>query len=489
MNVRVGLDFGTHQTKVCVNYQKPGQVQVFEFINFGTKDSPNLFLPSILNIHEDDRISVGNSAHASKSYRYFKIASAEDEAFRGISGLDESKEHYDLDRFDSISPELLSIIFLTHTIGIIKDRFEKSQKPAENKSKKGSFLGRFLGGKDTNNDKVTDHDYFFQIGIPTEWSAEKNRWRRRKFEQILYLANDIIDTHSYSFIRDIPFNTMEDLVKKHYEILERKLNYSSWIEIITNGKISAFPETAAGLTYLVKTEKIREGYYLALDIGGGSSDISFFRVHANRTFEYLASESLMIASNDVYTEYRKASTNNDSSIENVQQQLRNTSETQLEMDEYYKHAYKHTMSKLSKKIKRIYNERVYWHFKKTVANQKFNDQSCYLYGGGSLLHRPTKGIGKLMDEILLHDQGTEWNLNATRTYAEVDPVINLDVPHHVKPDGWEKYLPLLIVPLGLSYIQPDQTYDWNDTLYKPGEGFYHIDDDPTIFDVFRRRWV
>ena len=38
MNVRVGLDFGTHQTKVCVNYQKPGQVQVFEFINFGTKE-------------------------------------------------------------------------------------------------------------------------------------------------------------------------------------------------------------------------------------------------------------------------------------------------------------------------------------------------------------------------------------------------------------------------------------------------------------------
>ncbi len=489
MNVRVGLDFGTHQTKVCVNYKKNGQVPVFEFINFGTKENPNLFLPSILNIHEDDKTSVGISYSASKSYRYFKIASAEDEAFRGISGLEKNKEHYDLGRFDSVSPEVLSIIFLAHAIGIIKDRFEKSHQPTENKSKKGSFLGRFLGGKDTNDEKVADHDYYFQIGIPTEWSAEKNRWRRKKFEQILYLANDIIETHSYHFIRDLPFKTVLDLVKNHFEILERKLKHSTWDEIITDGKISAFPETAAGLTYLVKTEKIGEGYYLALDIGGGSSDISFFRVHANRTFEYLASESLMIASNDVYAEYRKATTNNISSIENVQEQLGSTNRDQLERDEYYKRAYKHTMSRLSKKIKRIYNERVYWHFKKTVANQKFNEQSCFLYGGGSLLHRPIKGIGNLMHEILLHDQGTEWNLNATRTHAHIEKVTDLNIPHRVKPDGWEKNLPLLIVPLGLSYIQPDQTYDWNDTLYKPGEGFNYLDKDPSLFDVFRRRWV
>ncbi len=489
MNVRVGLDFGTHQTKVCVNYKKPGQVPVFEFINFGTDKSPNLFLPSIINIHEDEKTSVGNSARASKSYRYFKIASAEDEAFRGISGLDEKKEHYDLDRFDSISPEVLSIIFLTHTIGIINNRFEQLHKPSKNKAKKGSFFSRFLGSKETNEEKEVNYDYFFQIGIPTEWSAEKNRWRRRKFEQILYLANDIINTHSYDFFRRLPFKEVLELIKKHYSTLEEKLEHLSWKQIITSGKISAFPETAAGLTYLVKSEKIGKGYYLALDIGGGSSDISFFRVHSNRTFEYLASESLMIASNDVYDEYKKASNSNVSSIEYVQEQLRHASKNQLDADQHYKCAYKLTMKRLSKKIKRIYNKRVYWHFKKTVANQKFKDQSCYLYGGGSLLHRPSQGIGKLMNEILLHDQGTEWNLNATRTYAHVDPVKNLDIPRRVKPDGWKKDLPLLIVPLGLSYIQPDQTYDWNDTLYKPGEGFNYLDKDPSLFDVFRRRWV
>lgn len=489
MNVRVGLDFGTHQTKVCVNYKKPGQLPVFEFINFGSAEKPNLFLPSILNVHDNDKISVGHSSNATKSYRYFKIASAEDEAFRGVSGLDEDKQHYDLDRFGSISPEVLSIIFLTHTIGVIKNRFEHSHRPPENKAKKGSFFGRFLGGQIDIENKELSHDYYFQIGIPTEWSAKKNRWRRRKFEQILYLANDIIDTHSYEIIRELPLREMLDLVRNQYLNLESKLISTSWEEIISDGKVSAFPETAAGLTYLVKTEKIGEGYYLALDIGGGSSDISFFRVHANRTFEYLASESLMIASNDVYAEYQKSTNDKLMTIESVQEKVANTIPGQLEMDDIYLLAYKNTMKRLSKKIKRIYNKRVYWHFKKTVANQKFKDQSCFLYGGGSLLYRPSKKIGKLMDEMLLHDQGTEWNLNATRTYAHIEKVTDLNIPHRVKPDGWEKNLPLLIVPLGLSYIQPDQTYDWNDTLYQPGEGFNYLDEDPSLFDVFKRRWV
>lgn len=488
MDVRVGLDFGTYQTKVCVNYQKAGQTPVFEFINFGSTEEPNLFLPSILNILEDGRVAAGDVDNSVKSYHYFKIASAEDKAFRGISGLDVNNVHYDLDRFDSISPEVLSIIFLAHTIGIIKRRFKESQKASESFTKKDSFLGKYL---DVNNQKEDSINFYYQIGIPTEWSGEKNRWRRRKFEQMLYLADDIIRIHSYDFFESLSLDKILEVVKFHYEIVKRKLKYSSWNDLLNGGSVSAFPETAAGLTYLVKTEKIGEGYYLALDIGGGSSDISFFRVHANRTFEYLASESFLIASNDVYEEYKNADLNQlrSKTTEELQKELHNKGRHELDKDQIYKQAYKLTMKKLSKKIKRIYNERVYWHFRETVANQNFNDQSCFLYGGGSLLHRPSKGIGNLMEKILLHDQGAELNLNATRTYAQVEKIIEMDIPHQVKPDGWKSNLPLLIVPLGLSYIQPDQTYDWNDTLYQPGEGFNYIDDDPGIYDMFRRRWV
>lgn len=489
MKVRVGLDFGTYQTKACVNYQEAGQTPEFEFINFGTDSETNFFLPSILNLHGERAISVGKNSDADKSYRFFKIASAEDENFRGISGLNKSNAHYEIKRYDSLSPEIISIIYLSHTIGFIKERFNEEHSSNKSRGKKGSFFGKFFGRKsDDKPSEIDDHEFFYQIGIPTEWSAEKNRWRRRKFEQILYLANDINETESYAVIRNLPINGFIDLIKDRFESLERNLKHYKWAEIISEGKISAFPETAAGLTYLVKTGKIGEGYYLALDIGGGSSDISFFRVNTNRTFEYLASESLLIASNDLYNTYGKSHPEN-LSIEAVQERFETAGNGQLEMDELYIQAYRETMKRLNRKIKHIYNKRVYWHFKKTVANQKFKDQDCFVYGGGSLLHKPSHGIGNIMREINLHDQGTE-SLTATRTHAKIRPIKdNLDVPHRVKPDGWKKHIPLLIVPLGLSYIQPDQTYDWNDTLYKAGEGFYHIDDDPELFDIFRRRWV
>lgn len=490
MKVRVGLDFGTYQTKACVNYQKEGQVPEFEFINFSSDSKTNFFLPSILNLHNNDAISIGQNQDAVKSYRFFKIASAEDKNFRGISGLNKTNAHYELERYGSLSPEIISIIYLSYTIGLIKKRFNKKHTAAKSSnSKKGSFWGKFFSFKSKKNKNRTDaNKFFYQIGVPTEWSAEKNRWRRRKFEQILYLANDINETESYSTIQSLSISSFIDLIKNRFQSLENNLNNHKWADIISDGKISAFPETAAGLTYLVKTGKIGEGYYLALDIGGGSSDISFFRVNANRTFEYLASESLLIASNDIYDVYGKSHPEN-LSIEAVQEKLVEVDNNHLESDKLYLKAYKATMRRLNHKIKQIYNERVYWHFKKTVANQKFRDQDCFVYGGGSLLHKPSHGIGNIMRKINLHDQGTE-SLTATRTKANIRMIKDsLDVPHSVKPDSWKKHIPLLIVSLGLSYIQPDQTYDWNDTLYKPREGFYYLDDDPELFDVFRRRWV
>ena len=50
----------------------------------------------------------------------------------------------------------------------------------------------------------------------------------------------------------------------------------------------------------MKTNKLtKDKYYLALDIGGGSTDVSFFKVEADNTFTYLASRSAMVASNDI----------------------------------------------------------------------------------------------------------------------------------------------------------------------------------------------
>lgn len=490
MDVRVGLDFGTHQTKVCTNYKKRNNPQVFEFINFGTADNIDLFLPSQVNVHKDESVSIGNSVQDSaKSYKYFKIASAEDKEFKGVSGFEESEELYELDRYDGLTPEFLSIIYLAKVIGYTEHKFKSKHQKEKQVVKKKSFMGRFFGGnkKDKNETESRSFTFYYQIGIPTEWSAQKNRWRRRKFEQILYLAKDIVDRHSHEKLKELGLVEFQSVVDIHYQSLQNDLHKYTWNDLLDKYRISAFPETAAGLTYLVKTEKIGEGYYLALDIGGGSSDISFFRVNANKTFEYLASESLMIASNNLYDKYYQHS-DNLNSTEEAQNYLDSVDSQYLENDEKYKRAFEHTIKALNDKIKHIYNERVYFRFKEAIANLKFKDQSCFLYGGGSLLHTPERNLSKLLEEILLHDQGTQ-SLTMPRTKAKIEKITELDLIQKIKPEGWKEYLPLLIVPLGLSFIQPDQTYDWNDQFYEPGEGYYDINEDPELFDIFKRRWI
>ncbi|MAO64110.1 MAG: hypothetical protein CL666_03850 [Balneola sp.] len=490
MDVRVGLDFGTHQTKVCVNYQKKGQVPVYEFINFGSDDKISLFLPSRLNIHNDDTVSVGISGKGkpvSETFRYFKMASAEDEVFRGISGLDQEQDHYDQKRFGKYTPEVISIIYLSFVSGIVEQRFKQIDESSNKKVKSGSFLGKFFGGNKPKEEPVPKNTFFYQIGIPTEWSKEVNFWRRRKFEQILYFANRLNEVYSHSKIKNLTIDRILAFIETEFRDLTERLKTENWEDILANSNISAFPEAAAGLTYLVKTEKIGEGYYLSLDIGGGSSDVSFFRVKNNRTFEYLASESLLIASNDVFDQYGQT-INGDISTEQVQDVLDRKTPADLANDRLYINACRRTVKRLEKKVKRIYNYRVYDRFKKYVANTKFKNQSCFLYGGGSLMFTDDKGTRKFLEKVLLHDHGSQ-SLTATRTYATIDRIIDLTVPHTVKPKEWREHLPLLIVPLGLSFIQPDQTYSWNNDHYQPGEGYRNIDDHPEIFDIYRRRWV
>ncbi|MEO9887063.1 MAG: hypothetical protein ABJR05_14505 [Balneola sp.] len=489
MNVRVGLDFGTHQTKVCVNYQKKGQVPVYEFINFGQEQEIILFLPSRVNIHYDGSVSVGNSVEKSitESFRYFKMASAEDQDFRGVSGLNQDQEHYDHKRYGSYTPEVISIIYLAFVIGMVEQRLNDSLSDGDSAVNSGSFMSRFFGGNKSNDEPSVAHTFHYQVGIPTEWSNKANYWRRRKFEQILYLAHQLNETYNFEFLRESSIEELLTFIESEFKDLAENLTANTWESIVKESAISAFPEAAAGLTYLVKTEKIGEGYYLSLDIGGGSTDISFFRVNSNRTFEYLASESLLIASNDVFDSYRVLR-GSDYSLEMTQDFLDNNSSYDLANDEEFILACRSTIRRLEKKIKKIYNQRVYHRFKKYVANTKFKDQSCYLYGGGSFLFTDEKGTRKFLEKILLHDQGN-MSLTATRTFADVDRITEMSVPDVIKPAQWKKYLPLLIVPLGLSYIQPDQSYSWSDTYYKPGEGYRNIDDHPELFDIYKRRWV
>lgn len=59
MEIVLGLDFGTHQTKLCLKY-RPSNVDVVEFVEFSEKGGEKtLLFPSVVQINEDDTMSIG----------------------------------------------------------------------------------------------------------------------------------------------------------------------------------------------------------------------------------------------------------------------------------------------------------------------------------------------------------------------------------------------------------------------------------------------
>lgn len=60
MSFTVGLDFGTHQTKVCIEDATNPAQKTYEFVEFNNPfGNPTLLFPSIVQINEDDTLSYG----------------------------------------------------------------------------------------------------------------------------------------------------------------------------------------------------------------------------------------------------------------------------------------------------------------------------------------------------------------------------------------------------------------------------------------------
>ena len=60
MSYTVGLDFGTHQTKICIEDASNPAQKIYEFYEFDTLEgNKSVFLPSIVQINNDDTLSYG----------------------------------------------------------------------------------------------------------------------------------------------------------------------------------------------------------------------------------------------------------------------------------------------------------------------------------------------------------------------------------------------------------------------------------------------
>ena len=206
----IGLDFGTYQSKACVYDVDKNEHEFFRF-----PSNQSFFLPSRVAEKNDGCFEYGNDKTRlpRKEYHYFKIAAAEDDEFisetYGNSSITSS--FYKFNEYNDCSPEFLSVIYLTYLLFTIKESYQSQN----NKKVPGTgLIGRLLSRQNEENSSK----FTIQMGIPTEWSQEKNLFRKRKFENILLLAEVLQKKYkNLAYFLHVPKSQLIKDIKEIYE--------------------------------------------------------------------------------------------------------------------------------------------------------------------------------------------------------------------------------------------------------------------------------
>ncbi len=481
----IGLDFGTSQSKACI-YDVDNNVH--EFFRF--PDTNSFFISSKIGLKNDDTFEYGNSNPATykNEYYYFKIASAEDEEFHAetFESTPTSKPNlYLIEEFYPFTPEFLSVIYLTHLLFRIKEHYKA--RFTQKDSGKG-FIKKLFSA----SSKIEDIKFTVQLGIPTEWSQRKNLRRKRKFENILMIAELLqkkYKTHE-TYIKA----TSEELIThvKNIYKFQNLSNSDQFDDELNSLGISVFPETAAGLTFIIKTRQLMQGYYGIMDIGGGTTDISFFCVESGNSIKYLASESYLIAANTFY----KRIANNEVSIHDLQKAEKEVQELIASGDwqnnKLIQPALYDVNKHLNKLVYKLFHRRVY-HFRPGMVN-RYADQPMLMYGGGSRL--PGLDSGR----IEIYNNGNVTSITIPTYFMEKQKIDRYTSIINVLDDtgSWKTDLSVLVVALGLSYIKPESFANWfgeEDYQPKDGKSFRKIreiqhpqNEDYYLYDVLRSKW-
>lgn len=305
--VKIGLDFGTHQTKICVKIipdEGHGE-PYYEFFQFTDLQNKNqYFLPSVIQINEDDTLSYG----------YVDEKKMKSEAELPIKQPVELEEVFNVtklsntlyDKYASIEnkPEDKQVIeeMLEIRLNNIKSRNRVKEQKAEQeykeqlkqyKARKSIFRyfkqATFIGGGSNRFSPISNRilcvwyiayvifllekkygtDFSINMGVPADETSYESRKR---------LAVEIIAA-AYYLVEDVYNNNLTAFLNEKYDsLLAKTVNKPYSNELKENYWINIFPEAYASLIALTSRGKIPTGMSLTADIGGGTTDISFFTI-------------------------------------------------------------------------------------------------------------------------------------------------------------------------------------------------------------------
>ncbi len=303
--INVGLDFGTHQTKICIQrIQDEGHGEPsYEFFSFKDLNGKNsYFLPSLIQINKDDTLSYGfvdkaieKSAGEAPTLELLEVPEVDLE--KKSQKLFEKYANLGQDEDDKQS--LITMLKLK-----LKQDQQKVEKENETRrslydqalKKYKSELNTFRYFKQATfslRDWTAKIDsqrlciwylayviflleerlgkiFSINMGIPTD----DNSFDEKKRLAVMILAS------AYKLVEDIYHNDMSAFLNATVNELLKNTEFVRFSpDIKEEYAINIFPEAFAGLLSLTSRGKISQGMSLTVDIGGGTTDISFFTIY------------------------------------------------------------------------------------------------------------------------------------------------------------------------------------------------------------------
>lgn len=222
--ITVGLDFGTHQTKICIENKDSVECR-YSFMKYkDSKGQTQYTLPSVINISPEGKLSYGYIPSKTQGdiVRYFKQG-----AFRTIPNLKMSHE-------DAMYYSCWYIAYILFDL-----------------------------------EELYGQEFTVQMGAPTD----SGHYDTAKQVAVRVLAS------AYRLVEDVFQNDKKAFLNSDIAQLKKLTTIEPYSkELKDNYNILVFPEAYACLKPLTSKGKITRYMSLMIDIGGGTTDISFFTI-------------------------------------------------------------------------------------------------------------------------------------------------------------------------------------------------------------------
>lgn len=241
--ITVGLDFGTHQTKICIEKKDNAELQ-YDFFKF--KDNmgeAKYTLPSIISIDKNGYMRYGYLPESSTNKMQLLKNRIKSYLWKSDNANNKIVRYFKQSTFSNSnnSKEQLEIYYSIWYISFILFDLEKEY------------------GK----------EFAIQMGVPAD--GENLNRQKQLVVRILLSA--------YRLVEDVFKNDKDAFLNTTITDLKKKTELAEYDEDKKNDyNILVFPEAYACLMPLIKSEKIAHGMSLMIDIGGGTTDISFFTI-------------------------------------------------------------------------------------------------------------------------------------------------------------------------------------------------------------------